>query len=469
MSFSNGCSEPVSCEWPLAAAASKQAQLPVVRALPTPCRSNQPHAVELAGAKQAADVADLTELTTLLSLSDPALRSQLIADVVLLLEAEPVLPSAAVMTLSLQHSLPVSAPQQQVLRLEDILADRSACQSPLPEDWLDADLSSVHCSAETTDVLRSRLSEIRTTHDAPFPPGLSRIVIYTDGSYQPPEKAAAQSTTWAFSVWFLDACEARYHGHAAYGATPPDTPYHLGEVTDDVGTAEQLGLAWALVWALDRGVTYQVPICFAFDCMSAGMGAFGLSKQPGTDSAHRTTTLSMLITSLRHAVDALVPVVPMHVRSHTGVLGNEVVDVLAKDASMSHQDFYQRCLPLWPARLAAHPLCAWSWRLFDSQSDLPTLFALPAEAARLQQELQRVVPPTVGEPLPSRSQQATQCLDVRVMTYNVLTLLEPKSGHLDRHVGAASTSSAADPHADGVPPATGMRLYGKRDLLKATA
>ena len=130
-------------------------------------------------------------------------------------------------------------------------------------------------------------------------------------------------------------------------------------------------------------------------------------------------------------------------KSHSGVLGNEIVDVLAKNASKLAEGVgpAERYLPSWPALFAAHPLHQWAWLALDRRGDMPTLYALPSEAARLQSSLQPAAAPTgrVQPPLASGGK-----LD------NVLTLLCPGVANK----GPAGTNEV------------GMRVFGKRDLLK---
>ena len=217
-----------------------------------------------------------------------------------------------------------------------------------------------------------------------------------------------------------------------------------GEKEESTGVAEQLALAWALVWALDRGLAWTNSFIFAFDNTSAGGGAFGTSLPPGTDTALQLTPLS-----LRLCLAAQATVAHRHVRAHTGILGNEIVDVLAKEAARQAESVFERCLPRWPARLARHALHPWAWMCLDNTGDLPALFALPSEASRLQSQMPTLASPPGNGASPLR---LTGSLEVRLclITYNILTLLCPGTYR------SVSDSS----------PAAGMRMYGKRDLLK---
>ena len=280
---------------------------------------------------------------------------------------------------------------------------------------------------------------------------VTSVLIFTDGSFKQASNGELRQCAWAFSVWLQGDVGERYSGHSAYSSVPPHTAYWLGEEEESSSTAEQLALAWALVWALDRGVAFHAPIIFAYDNVSAGGGAFGASLPPGTNSALQTSRLSAVTASLRQCLETRTQVLHRHVKSHSGILGNEIVDVLAKNASKLAEGVgpAERCLPSWPALFAAHPLHQWAWLALDRGGDMPTLYALPSEAARLQSSLQPAAAPT-GQVQPPLASGGKLEVSLRLVTYNVLTLLCPGVANK----GPAGTNEV------------GMRVFGKRDLLK---
>ena len=142
----------------------------------------------------------------------------------------------------------------------------------------------------------------------------------------------------------------------------------------------------------------------------------------------------------------------MHVHSHSGVLGNEIADVLSKHAAKQWHSYSDRCLPTWPAKLVAHALHPWAWMLLDSTPELPTLFALPAEADRLQRRAQPIMAPPEA-PVQRGHNPGELRLDIQLMTFNVLTLLD--SAHAVTGQGTGHEQGGA-----------GFRLFGKRDLIK---
>ena len=266
-----------------------------------------------------------------------------------------------------------SPEQSQVLQLAHILDGRGVLQGSQAEDWLEADLNHVLHAPDATEDLRARVRDLKTWWDTPYLADLHAIHIYTDGSFRTTQGELAGPCSWAFGVWMLSTTESRYYGHSAHTAVPDGTPFHLGESRDDAMVGELLALAWALVWVIDYGVKFQVHVTVLYDSTSAGGGTFGRIQQ-SQDAPPKQPSLPAFVTDLRLCASAQVYLVPGHVKSHSGVLGNEMVDVLAKRAGRSQACLYERCLPTWPAKLAVHPLRSWAWKLFDDASDLPTLY-----------------------------------------------------------------------------------------------
>ena len=299
-----------------------------------------------------------------------------------------------------------------------------------------------------TPLLQHRFQDIHTIWQGPPLGRVELIRIFTDGSHRTSGRDTFYGAAWAFSVWLTDEHGERYYGHAAHCSVSEDSPFFIGEGPDNSMTAEMLALAWAYVWALDQGVRFAAPIVVAFDCMSAGLASTGFCRPPETSSLMKMPALAEAMVLLRLCLTALVQVTPAHVHSHQGVLGNEVADQLAKAAARVNEPSQQRCLPLWPKQLLSHPLRCWAWKHLDVAPDLPTLFACPSEADRLQACPPRTNAPPLHSP-PARDLSGHLFVDLRLFTYNVLTLLDPRGG--------------AKAACEGQ---VGMRMFGKRDLLK---
>ena len=142
------------------------------------------------------------------------------------------------------------------------------------------------------------------------------------------------------------------------------------------------------------------------------------------------------------------PLTYKHVSSHTGIVGNELCDTLAKIARETWEPETSRCMPTWSCRLVRHPLAVWSWTLFSDLPDMPCLYAFEAEALRLQAcPASPLAPPP---PVASRAQhQGEAVLALLLLSFNTLSLLDARDG---------------PPEAGG--PGHGLRVTGKREILK---
>ncbi|CAE7236785.1 unnamed protein product [Symbiodinium sp. CCMP2592] len=337
--------------------------------------------------------------------------------------------------------VPTTPFQQDVLALDNLLAFRFR---PQGQDWLDNDLEPLLQDRKVPLELRTALVNT-STWDSVGRPTLVHIDIYTDGS-------AAQDVNdllpcaWAFGVWASTSAGTVLVGHASGTATPPGTPYHVGEASDTPQVAEQLALFWALSWIVEWAPGYQCPVTMHYDSLVAGRGTFGdwqLPAEPGTGKA---SDLAHHLVHLRQIASCVVPLTHQHVKGHAGVLQNELADQLAKQARRQPEDLWNRLLPLWPALLVEHGLAAWAWMLFDTSWDVPTLFSLQTEAYRMQILDDR--PGCAPFAPPVQHIRAAKCsYDFAAITYNVLTLRDTAAPQQRQHIG--------------------MRLPGRKALLKA--
>ena len=143
-----------------------------------------------------------------------------------------------------------------------------------------------------------------------------------------------------------------------------------------------LALCWPLAWAFEYAPAYKLPVKLLYDCTAAGRDTCRASLPPTVSG--EVQSLAQRVPSLRHCVQNRVDLHHEHVPGHVGDVGNELCDELAKTARRNASWHGSRCHPTWPAALLAHPLLGWAWLVVRPFSDLPTLFALKSEAARLQ-------------------------------------------------------------------------------------
>ena len=248
------------------------------------------------------------------------------------------------------------------------------------------------------------------------------------------EDPSLQACAWAFTVWLECSGEMYFYGQSSHTTVLQASPFYLGETDSTPLTAEQLALCWALVWVLDVAVPWHLPVLVCYDCTSAGYGAFGIFSPPpgsakgGSLSAQVTRdgfhTLSEAAAVLRQCGEESVGLTHRHVPGHSGVLANELTDQFAKAAARNRESEDCRCLPMWPRRLLAHPLCDWAWCSSRGSADLPFLPAFEAEAGRLQSGVRVAPAPPSDGAVTLPAAQVT--VKLGFATFNVLTLLDPQ-------------------------------------------
>ena len=191
-----------------------------------------------------------------------------------------------------------------------------------------------------------------------------------------------------------------------------------------------------------------MPLEFRYDATSAGGGVFGSQKLPfshGPDGEG----LAPFVAQLRLTLTQRAQVDHMHVKGHSGELGNELCDIMARFSRRNPSSVYDRCLPTWPAAWYKHELWSWGWLSRYSGPLYPSLPAFEAEAFRLQSQVRQADPPQLGTQC-KVFRHAEVLYQVSMATYNVLTLLDP--GAVKHRAARAS-----DP---------GLMIAGKRDILK---
>ena len=358
--------------------------------------------------------------------------------------------------IQLQTCVPLTAFQTRVLELQQLLP-ASAPPGLLPTDWLQADVSHLQTHPEVTSASRRAFLAIHSYWD--LPPGVlpDAIHICTDGSAtMDPLRFAhyAHQCTWAFCVWFSMPDGHDYlYGWSAHSSAPYGTPYHVGEVSEDSLTGEQLAIFWALAWVTEFASAFAAPVILHVDSQSAGRGAFAECRAASVGTP-RARPLHEAVICLRHCATCRATLVHRHVAAHSGVLGNELADALARVARTTREPFDQRMLPSWPSLLVRHQLADWAWLQMSDFPDLPRLFAFQTEAARLQLQEEPIYPPPPPVSPPTlRPTAVNMCLTFA--TFNALSMLDSRpSGHLPADSGTGDRT------------AVGMKVVGKRELMK---
>ena len=338
----------------------------------------------------------------------------------------------------------VTPHQRRCLALEAVLPHRVSDTSD-QQDWLDTDLAFLLRNTAIPLEHRTAFANIITWHTAGCPTP-EVIHIYTDGS------AAGQANdlqpcSWAFAVFAI--CRGRQFllGQAAATSFPPSEPYHLGETVDDALTAELLALCWGLGWTAQHGCRFRVPVVFWYDSKCAGEGAFGTSSMPLGQTPSSYSRLNRLVTALRHYASCRADLRHEHVYGHTGCLGNELADALARTVRQHPQTLDQWVLPTWLPALASHCLRDWAWATLPGHSDFPRPYAFEAEVSLYQSLPEPPVPAPPCAVSETTLPAAEVTFRLNCVTFNALTLKDP--------VQSRATCQKA-----------GLRLLGRKEVLK---
>ena len=354
---------------------------------------------------------------------------------------------AAPITLSLTDSLEVTPYQRKCLALSAILPHDKDCSPPSAPDWLDTHIRHVLANKCIDIRLRTAFVNFKNWHEHT---GLQahRVLVYTDGSASA-SPDDLRPAAWAFAVFVRSSGHDYFYGQAAAVAMPPSSPVHIGEQQDDALTGELLALCWSLSWIAEFGPHFRAPVELLYDSQSAGGGTFGVSS-PVTGKADRPYEhLANLAVSLRHYASALVTLEHDYIPSHSGALGNELADALAKTARSLSKSWDDWLLPSWLPLFAKHSMRDWAWAFVQSQVDVPRPYAFEAETS-LARRLPLGPIPAPPTRLQTRELPAAEAsFDITFISFNALTLKEPdKKGKRPAEVG--------------------MRVLGRKAVLKGS-
>ncbi|CAE7843562.1 unnamed protein product, partial [Symbiodinium necroappetens] len=319
----------------------------------------------------------------------------------------------------LADARPLSVHQQRALGLEQVLPHAQPASLDAHQDWLDNELDSLLHDRKIPLALRTAFANLQLWHQQGQPlPYL--VEVFTDGSASTsPEDLVP--CAWALAVWLHCSSGSFLLGHSSSIASPPELPYHVGECDDTAQTAEYLGIIWGLAWVSEFGWHFRVPVHFRYDATGVGQAVFGTARAPFEDST-ATSKVAEVAIALRHYAQSRAQLQHSHVQGHSGNIPNELVDQLAKRARRQGEDPWHKCLPLWPSRLSKHVMLTWAWATLPNQPDVPTLFSLESEAARLQHATQ----PSWDPPRQGQTQQQLAAGRIhyafRCVTFNALTL-----------------------------------------------
>ena len=252
---------------------------------------------------------------------------------------------------------------------------------------------------------------------------VDKIRIFTDGSFD------QNTSSWAFAIVFDDGPEECILGfQAGQVEVAEGESGFLGSVTHSAQQGEIGALIWSswwiLRWLLMTG--WKGPIEFCWDSTSAGGKASGLFHSydtPGALSRHIQQALETLMEpfEVKHA----------HVRAHTGVVYNELVDAAAKwaiNGSNIKGDAGQLQATLHA--LQGKLDCLWLYFLPATvMCGLTAKGPTSADTGRYdEQDVQAIIEEMMPEHEPKKQVLKTMAFELKMATYNVMTAQDHEAG-----------------------------------------
>ena len=256
-----------------------------------------------------------------------------------------------------------------------------------------------------------------------IPQGLEAIEVYTDGSFK--GKGEHWRCTWAFVVLGHKSDNLYLLGHG-YGQVVTD-PLELGWTgATEWGSrqAELDGQIHAMEWLFQQALI--APTTILYDSLSVGMMAQGLWTTPGDDL--QAVLLRNLVCALPPFMQEKVPAEWIHVKSHTGLLGNEMADSLALLAANKHISCGGHShIDYMPFLTGKPPAIHWLWwalsfpetTLHLPASDGADIFYSPLQIASTSDVKKNTA---FRSRLAPAEKQMTRRLELHLVTYNVGTL-----------------------------------------------
>ena len=153
------------------------------------------------------------------------------------------------------------------------------------------------------------------------------IEVYTDGSYDGKAKEGECSATWATIIFGKDDTDGHIYLVDWYGAPVEDDPLdcqRVGAIRHHIREAEASALIWAALYLMAHFPHERVCIYSdALAALNAAKGVWGV--HPDEHIGVRLRTAYQLLERAKEK-DHLHC---RHVKSHTGILGNELADLVA--------------------------------------------------------------------------------------------------------------------------------------------
>lgn len=250
-----------------------------------------------------------------------------------------------------------------------------------------------------------------------------RVDIYTDGSFSAKQTADGNEktpATWAIVVTGTnDIATAILHAAAGNVTDDSNDPCWTGASKQGSREAEIEAILQALIWCINGGCRAQITI--HFDATTAGWPIAGAWTIAPTNGQIRTARALWQLYDATHPS----PIQAKHVKAHRGDLGNEIANMLANQARLSHIGCGAPPITFGPYITGRKAPIEWLWLNSPMQNGepagLPPIeddIMLSRAPARLRQHHKAML----TKKLDDKPSVATTVTRLGVVTYNVCSL-----------------------------------------------
>ena len=308
------------------------------------------------------------------------------------------------------------------------------------------------------------LTECRTGHI----PKENYIHIYTDGSATQGQDEPCSS--WAAIIMTATTASPQDHELTIVdwlaGVTQDDPlhPLWIGTEQQSSKSGEGEALIWALLWALQDGVTQQLHLHVdANSILHAATGRWGYQQ---TDHLLRRVraTYKLLWTLIGdkqlHAT---------HIKAHAGHAANELADLLAKHVRIHPEDSRTPEINLAHWMHGEPPLIEWAWAMIDPDHREGAVSSFQGQHFIWThwQKANNDEPWLQQAEKPQTTSQETK-LHMTILTYNVATLKQTSAAAMlraqlhDKKIQVAGLQETRATH-DDIPDSDFIRFIAKAD------
>ena len=263
------------------------------------------------------------------------------------------------------------------------------------------------------------------------PDNLDHLFIYTDGSYCKDE--SSKQAAWAFVVLVEQNHETYLIGYG-FGTQMSEALSNGWTGASKTGPRESEidAIIHAIEWVIRY--LYDADHSFCFDSVLAGNIASGIGNLPDNDSQ------AILLISLAIFLSQYLPssrsIHWKHVKAHSGTLGNEIADALAKVAFQEQVSCGAfDSVNYMPYIIGPNPMVQWLWLTFR---DLNPMQGLPCGVDKIETlpstptviALDKAFPKATVEKFAPSIAGTAKTFQLCIVSYNVCTLQQKQGSSL---------------------------------------